>query len=133
VPSSIVADAIFPLSRTWFDSVTALFPDDYKDRPADRNTTAQQETSVRAGIIAGNNLSALDGTPDCDNGKRFSPQRGMHNFPRFLEDWLPGNKRWNFTGSFIPLYHSRRPLGSGGMSPVVNQYTVRQYATGHST
>jgi hypothetical protein len=111
VPSSIVADAIFPLSRTWFDSVTALFPDDYKDRPADRNTTAQQETSVRAGIIAGNNLSALDGTPDCDNGNDSRLSGGMHNFPRFLEDWLPGNKRWNFTGSFIPLYHSTQALG----------------------
>jgi hypothetical protein len=111
VPASIVSDAFFPLSKNWFDSVSAMYPDDYTDRPADRNAATQEETAVRAGIIAGNNLSAMDGTPDADNGNDSRLSGGMHNFPRFLENWLPNNQRWNFVGSFVPLYHSTQALG----------------------
>jgi hypothetical protein len=35
----------------------------------------------------------------------------MHNFPRFLEDWGSPQRRWNFVGSFCPLYHSTQALG----------------------
>ncbi len=112
VPASIVADAIFPLSKTWFDSSSALHPDDYTDRRADRSLPGvTSETSVRAAIIAGNNRSALDGTPDADNDNDSRLSGGMHNFPRFLEDWLSDDRRWNFVGSFVPLYHSTQALG----------------------
>jgi hypothetical protein len=111
VPSSIVGDAIFPLSKNWFDSSTAMYPDDYKGRPADRGAGVQAETAVRAGIIAGNNLAALTADPDCDNGNDSRLNGGIHNFPRFLEDWLTNGDRWNFVGSFIPLYHSTQALG----------------------
>jgi hypothetical protein len=45
----------------------------------------------------------------------------MHNFPRFLEDWVSDGHRWNFVGSFVPLYHSTQALGqwwyiTGGVS-----------------
>jgi hypothetical protein len=112
VPASIVADAFFPLSKTWFDSSSALNPDDYTARRADRGLPGvTSETSVRAGIIAGNNLSALTGTPDAANGADSRLSGGMHNFPRFLEDWLSDDRRWNFVGSFVPLYHSTQALG----------------------
>jgi hypothetical protein len=112
VPASIVADAFFPLSKTWFDSSSALNPDVYTNRPADDNLPGvTSETSVRAGIIAGNNLAALDGTPDADNGNDSRLNGGMHNFPRFMEDWVSNNRRWNFVGSFVPLYHSTQALG----------------------
>jgi hypothetical protein len=112
VPASIVTDAFFPLSKTWFDSSSALDPDDYTNRPADRNLPGDtDETSVRAGIIAGNNLSALSGDPDADNGADSRLSGGMHNFPRFQEDWLSNSRRWNFVGSFVPLYHSTQALG----------------------
>lgn len=112
VPASIVADAFFPLSKTWFDSSSALNPDDYSARRADKTLPGvTSETSVRAGIIAGNNLSALSGDPDADNGNDSRLSGGMHNFPRFLEDWLSDGRRWNFIGSFVPLYHSTQALG----------------------
>jgi hypothetical protein len=112
VPASIVADALFPLSKTWFDSSSALNPNDYTQRRADRALPGVgSETSVRAGVIAGNNLSALSGTPDADNGNDSRLSGGMHNFPRFQEDWLSDNRRWNFVGSFVPLYHSTQALG----------------------
>lgn len=112
VPASIVADAFFPLSKTWFDSSSALNPDDYTARRADKALPgATSETSVRAGIIAGNNLSALSGDPDADNGNDSRLSGGMHNFPRFLEDWVSDDRRWNFVGSFVPLYHSTQAVG----------------------
>lgn len=112
VPASIVADAFFPLSKTWFDANGAMSPDAHTDRRADRGLPGvTSETSVRAGIIAGNNLSAMDGTPDADNGNDSRLNGGMHNFPRFLEDWDSDNRRWNFVGSFVPLYHSTQAMG----------------------
>jgi hypothetical protein len=73
--------------------------------------TTSDGTAVRAGIIAGNNMSALMGNPDADNDDDSRLSGGMHNFPRFLEDWLSDNRRWNFVGSFVPLYYSTQALG----------------------
>ncbi|HEV7857336.1 MAG TPA: hypothetical protein VGO91_01685 [Pyrinomonadaceae bacterium] len=112
VPSSIVCDAFFPLSKTWFDSSSSLYPDTIANRPADNGlAVVTQETSVRAGVIAGNNLSALSGAPDQGNGADSRLSGGLHNFPRFLEDWNTSARRWNFVGSLIPLYHSTQAMG----------------------
>ncbi|MDQ2936902.1 MAG: hypothetical protein M3R67_05275, partial [Acidobacteriota bacterium] len=114
VPSSIVADAWFPLSKTWFDGLSGIYPDTLANRAADwissGTLAVTSETSVRAGIIAGNNLSALAASPDAGNNSSPSESRlngGMHNFPRFLEDW---NGRFNFVGALIPLYHSTQAV-----------------------
>ncbi len=111
VPASLVADALFPLSKTWFDASGALYPGDLKKRPADNKAALADETSVRAGIIAGNNLSALAGSPDAGNSSSGESRLngGMHNFPRFLEHW--DDHRWNYVGSLIPLFHSTQALG----------------------
>jgi hypothetical protein len=116
VPTSIVADAFFPLSRTWCDSMSAYNPEGGNAgltmRTADVNVAlTSDETSVRAAIIAGDNLSALTGSPDAGNGADSRLSGGMHNFPRFLENWLTPQRRWNFVGSFCPLYHSTQALG----------------------
>jgi hypothetical protein len=107
VPASIVCDAFFPLSKTWFDASSALYPDG-PNRIADENLPdTTQTTSVRAGIIAGMTISSLTGTPGRDaNGQRRNG--GIHNFPRFLELW--NGSPWNHTGSFIPLYNSTQAL-----------------------
>jgi hypothetical protein len=110
IPASIVCDAIFPLSRTWFDSISAMYPDDLDKRKADRSAAETEETSCRAAIVAGNNLSALSGNPDAGNSAADESRLngGMHNFPRFLEDW---DARWNFVGSLVPLFNSTQALG----------------------
>jgi hypothetical protein len=112
VPASLVVDAFCPLSKTFFDSLTAIYPDDVGKRQADKGLPgATDETSVRAGVIAGNTLSALAGTPDAGNATAESRLcGGMHNFPRFLEGW--GNQRFNFVGSLIPLYHSTQAVAA---------------------
>ena len=136
VPTSIVCDAFFPLSKTWFDSVSALYPENDGYRLGDRNLPGvTAETSVRAGVIAGNNLSAMSATssgPDAgnystnpnDNESRLNG--GMHNFPRFLEAW--SDKRFNFVGSLIPLYHSTQAMGQYNTKAEIYSPPTRDWA-----
>lgn len=130
IPTSIVSDALFPLSKTWFDAESALYPDNTNLRLADRNLisgTLTGETAVRSAIIAGNNLSALEGTPDAgnfsNNESRLSG--GMHNFPRFLENW---SNRWNFVGSLVPLYHSTQAVGQYNANSTIYGAPIRNWA-----
>ena len=127
VPTSIVCDAFFPLSKTFFDSETSLYPDDLSKRPADNSPSVGQETSVRAAIIAGNNLSALTGSPDAGNSSASESRLngGMHNFPRFLENW---SARWNFVGSMIPLFHSVQALGQYNANSTIYGAPTRNWA-----
>jgi Tfp pilus assembly protein PilX len=126
IPASIVADAVFPLSKTWFDSSSALYPDDLTRRLADLKLPGfSSETSVRAGIIAGNNLSALAGNPDGGNTAESRLNGGIHNFPRFLEVW---NARWNFVGSLIPLFHSTQALGQYNAASTIYSPPIRDWA-----
>ncbi len=127
VPTSIVCDAFFPLSKTFFDSETSLYPDNLGNRPADNSPTVAQETAVRSAIIAGNNLSALSGSPDAGNSATGESRLcgGMHNFPRFLENW---SARWNFVGSMIPLYHSTQALGQYNADDGIYGAPIRNWA-----
>jgi hypothetical protein len=127
VPTSIVCDAFFALSKTFFDSETSMYPDDFSKRRADSSPTVTQETTVRTAIIAGNNLSALTGTPDAGNSTAGESRLngGMHNFPRFLEDW---NMRWNFVGSLIPLYRSTQAVGQFNANSSIYQPPIRNWA-----
>jgi hypothetical protein len=128
VPTSIVCDAFFPLSKTWFDSEASLYPEDLSKRPGDLNLpNVGAETSVRAAVIAGNNLSALAGSPDAGNTASGESRLcgGMHNFPRFLEDW---NARWNFVGSLIPLYHSLQAVGQYNADTTIYGPPTRNWA-----
>ena len=64
-----------------------MYPGNLGNRRADLNLPgSSDETAVRAGIIAGNNLGALAGSR---RRKRIAGESrlngGMHNFPRFLE------------------------------------------------
>lgn len=127
IPTSIVCDAFFPLSKTFFDSETAMYPDDMSKRQGDHAPTVAQETAVRTAIIAGNNLSALAGSPDAGNSASGESRLngGMHNFPRFLEDW---SARWNFVGSLIPLYHSTQAMGQYNAESTIYGPPIRNWA-----
>ena len=82
---------------------------------------------MRAALIAGNNLSALSGSPDAGNGSAGESRLcvGMHNFPRFLESW---SARWNFVGSLIPLYHSVQALGQYNADSTIYGAPIRNWA-----
>lgn len=121
VPSSIVSDAFFPLSKTWFDALPAWRPEGSSDarnmlgteyRMADSGTiSVSQGTAVRAGIIGGTTISSMTAFPGRDSaGDRRSG--GIVNYPRFLEVWgLNGNiKTWSYTGSFVALFNSTQAI-----------------------
>jgi hypothetical protein len=123
IPASIVGDAIFPLSKTWFDGLSSLYPEGNSDgvsmssgtayREADANLSdVTQSTSVRAAMISGNTLSALSANPGrTAGGQKLSG--GAINFPRFLEvwNWSGFSRPWNYTGSFVPLFPSTQAMG----------------------
>ena len=122
VPSSIVCDAVFPLSRTWFDASSALYPEGSSlprsltgqaYRMADEGATTTQSTAVRAGIIAGTTISALTQTPGRDAGG-LRRNGGIINYPRFQELWnLNGTINvWSYSGSFIPLFRSTQAIAN---------------------
>ena len=128
VPSSLISDAFFPLSKTWADSCSAMYPGNLGNRRADLNLPGDtDETAVRAGIISGNNLGALAGSPDAGNGASGESRLngGIHNFPRFLESW---SARWNFAGSLIPLYRSTQALGPYNSSSTIYSPPIRNWA-----
>ena len=120
IPASIVCDAIFPLSKTWFDASSSLYPEGSSDarkitgepyRMADEGASMTQGTSVRAGIIAGTTVSSLNNLPGRDaEGQRRNG--GIINYPRFLEIWNTNNiiYSWNYSGSLIPLFKSTQAL-----------------------
>ncbi|MGD9627941.1 MAG: hypothetical protein AB7V18_01710 [Pyrinomonadaceae bacterium] len=101
VPASIVADAVTILSNNWSDSNSFRNPFSRANRP----TT---ETTVRFGMISGDTLTSLNGTPNQGGG---DPRMngGVHNFPRFLENW---SQRLNYSGSLINLFNSRNNNGA---------------------
>ena len=121
VPASIVCDAFFPLSKTWFDNLSALFPEGSSDpenmtgepyRLADdKLDSVEKGTAVRAGIIAGTTISGLTETPGRNAGG-LRRSGGIVNYPRFLEIWNmdPVENAWSYSGSFIPLYRSTQAI-----------------------
>lgn len=124
VPASIVADAFSPLSKTWFDALSMLYPEGSSDaknlggepyRAADENLPSTADsTTVRCGVIAGTTLSALTQIPGKD-AAGLRRNGGIINYPRFLEMWnyYSGSsitRSWNYTGSFVPLFRSTQAI-----------------------
>jgi hypothetical protein len=121
VPASIACDAFFPLSKTWFDGLSALYPEGSSSgrttsgtayRQADDNLPdVTQSTAFRAAVLAGTNTSVKKGFPGRNViGNRSSG--GVINFPRFLEiwNWQGVAKNWSYSGSFVPLFRSTQAL-----------------------
>ena len=138
VPTSIISDAFFPLSKTWFDALPAMFPDASpggNPREADVGATSYgQQTTVRAAIISGNNRSGLTGGPDqftstnnaAGGDYESKLSGGVHNFPRFLENW--GNHQWNYTGSLVIMYNSNEAMGPYGNNGSIYSPPIRNWS-----
>lgn len=121
IPMSIVCDALFPLSKTWFDGLSAMYPEGSSAprsaagtayRMADDNLSdITQSTSVRAAVIIGSTKSAMTANPG-RTSVGLRKNGGINNFPRFLELWNSAGtvRPFNYTGSIIPLYYSTQAL-----------------------
>jgi hypothetical protein len=140
VPASLVADAVFPISKTWYDALPAMYPEGWTARVADAGNSSDTstisvglETAVRAGVIAGSTQSAMVGTSVPSGADALDwLNGGVHNFPRFLEIWsVPTVReaRWNYVGSFIILYNSTQAVAPWSVGGAVVYYPpVRNWA-----
>ncbi|MGH9764905.1 MAG: hypothetical protein ACREDR_35345, partial [Blastocatellia bacterium] len=122
VPSSIVADSITILSTAWQDGNS--FRNPYNNNSGGAQLTGQPsgsrtaaQTTVRAAFLMGATIASL--RPDlgglgkcltCQGGNDICLDGGVHNFPRFLENW--GGVNFNYTGSLINPYASRQGIGA---------------------
>ena len=112
VPASIVSDAITILSRNWKDGKSFR-------NPFRQGTRTGIETTVRAALLMGDTRSSLKvaGVPNSGGGDA-DLCGGVHNFPRFLENW---GSRLNYCGSLINLFNSRQH--DGGHKNGANTYS----------
>jgi Tfp pilus assembly protein PilV len=121
VGASVIADAITILSNSWNDVNSFAFPFDSSKRVG-------KTTFVRAGIVAGKQMSfkipAWD-SKTIDGSQDFGTDGGVHNFMRFLEGW---NGSLNYLGSLASIYYSRQAnglynSGSNNYSPPTRGYS----------
>ena len=84
-PASLVGDSITILSTMWNDAYTSRMP-------TAGNTTVN--AALLAGIVPTTNVGGI---------KHYSG--GVHNFPRFLENW--NGQVFTFNGSMVALFPSR--------------------------
>jgi hypothetical protein len=103
VPASVVADAVTILSEAWKDGESFR-------SPFNLGTRVGTQTTVRAALLMGDTMSSLKvaGVPNGGSGDA-DLCGGVHNFPRFLEDW---NDTLNYCGSMIDLFNSRQHNGA---------------------
>ena len=101
VPAALVADAITILSKNFDDSTS------YKTK---NPTATTSTTEVAAALLMGNTP-----TDKADSNKSSG---GVHNFPRFLENW--DSKQVWIRGALVCLFESRiasEPWSTGYYSP----------------
>ena len=78
--------------------------------PFNLGTRVGTETTVRTALLMGDTMSSLKvaGVPNGGGGDA-DLCGGVHNFPRFLENW---GDRLNYCGSMIDLFNSRQHNGA---------------------
>lgn len=110
VPCSVVGDSVAILSNNWNDGQSFSSGLNVSGRVAN-------ETFVRTAIMAGSTLSfqlydssgGLMSIPNQGGGDK-GLYGGVHNFPRFLENW--SGISLHYCGSLICLYTSRNNNGT---------------------
>ena len=115
-PASIVSDSITVLSNLWNDGKGFRRPYTFStgavagDYFTPRRVSAAGETTVRAAFLMGDTKSFLylAGDPFQGGGDPHM-SGGVHNFPRFMEDWA--GIRVNYCGSLINLFNSNNNNG----------------------
>lgn len=143
VPASIICDAFFPLSKTWFDANSMMYPEGLglnanpdigNDlyRVADTTKDSKKATAVRAAIMFGNTLSATKrvvANAAARSSDGIISSGGMHNAPRFLEQWNDGNfYTWSFSGSMVTLFNSTQAFAPWTSSAVIYQPPTRNWS-----
>jgi len=99
VPAAFLGDSINILSTAWTDDADAL---DCLGGgcPSSRDAA---DTTINAAFLAGSDTTAgIEGPGGQDQGFP-SYSGGLHNFPRFHEDWKYPGATFTYNGSFVSL------------------------------
>ena len=108
VPASIAADAVYILSNAWKDGNSFRNPYTMDTGNSKRQAT---ETTVRAALFMGSAQGSIKVTGQLNQGGSDAClDGGVHNFPRFLEDW--GGVYFNYCGSLVDPFNSRVAIGA---------------------
>ncbi len=123
-PSMIVADAVSFMSASW-NNATEDNNASMSTLWANRTTTAAT-TEVNAAIIAGSSRTS----PSADLSSGDGTTGGIHNYPRFMENW--NSKNFKISGSMVSLFYSAQSksyfVDSGASPKYVYQPPVRYYS-----
>jgi hypothetical protein len=108
VPASVVGDAVYILSNAWLDAGSFRNPLSLSTSNASgaRNATT---TTVRAAFFTGQTQGSILATPNQGGGDACL-DGGVHNFPRFLENW--SGIYLNYCGSLVNEFTSRQGVGA---------------------
>ena len=90
--SSVMADAVTILSNAWSDK------------------NANQSLSARTAEATTVNVAILAGDVASNTGGNGIASGGLHNFPRFLENW--NNVNFTYYGSLIEAFNSAQHTGN---------------------
>ncbi|HNC44001.1 MAG TPA: hypothetical protein PLU80_07540, partial [Acidobacteriota bacterium] len=123
-PMSIMADAVSIHSRAFQDSRMFICSRGWGFRPQNRLRRYAMETTVKAAWLTGQPKAGVQTTSqqtiddngdsvNTNSGNSPNTQGGVHNFPRFCEDWTWSNPvvRFNYNGSFIFQFYSQQSNG----------------------
>lgn len=128
---SMMADGITIHSNAWSDGRMFICPFGTTKRPQTRIRRYAARTFVKAAWLTGtgkagdgqNNITGQvmdnDGdTADMSDSDANNTQGGLHNFPRFTEDWggvgnprVASSANFNYNGSFIFQFYSHQANG----------------------
>lgn len=93
VPAAVIADSVTILSNAWGD-------DHVRNSKKNKGNRDASHTEMSAAILTGQLPTVVGG----------DISMGVHNFPRFLEDW--GGKRFLYRGSLVAMFESESGNGS---------------------
>lgn len=142
-PTAIAADTVTVLSPNYFGTSdntngktgTKLAPASNTSGTSAYNSyttvnpTASSSTEIAAALISGSNTTSATST----GTQEYSG--GVHNLPRFLENWGNGTKTVAIRGSLISMYNTRVATGLWGSdyySPPKRQWGFdQQFAAGY--
>jgi hypothetical protein len=105
VPASIAADGVWLLSVNWLDASSFRWPMNAGNRTIQ---SPSMETYVRTALLTGSTSGSILAKPNQGGGDACL-DGGVHNFPRFLEQW---NTRLDYCGSLINPFYSRQAIGA---------------------
>lgn len=111
-PSAIIADAITLLSNNWNDLRSFVYTN-AGTQNGSQNITKRvaTETWYRMAVVSGKGVPFPHPSWETSD-ESFGSDGGVHNFLRYLEDWLSGSINVHYRGSIVSFYSNRQAVGT---------------------